>query len=333
MRSNEGYRGVPVVVLGASGFIGQWVARALAEEGAELFVVARDAAAGAALDRSGSRAELITCDLEQAADVRSLMDRLRPAVVFNLAGYGVDPTERDQTRAELVNTRLVEHIADALASSGNRGWAGQQMVHVGSALEYGDAGGSLSEETPPQPTTMYGQTKLAGTLALQSRCRSRGLRALTARLFTVYGAGEHSPRLLPTLLNARSSQTPIELTEGRQQRDFTYVEDVAEGLVRLGVSTASSPGAVVNLATGRLTSVRAFVETAADVLGIARARLRFGALATRSEEMRHDPVTIERLEYLISWRPPTAIADGIARASAWHDLRVVEHTTGCETCR
>jgi len=72
----------------------------------------------------------------------------------------------------------------------------------------------------------------------------------------------------------------------------------------------------VNLATGRLTPVRAFVETAADVLGLSKARLRFGALVTRPEEMSHDPVTLERLESLTMWRPSTGITDGIGRTYA-----------------
>jgi nucleoside-diphosphate-sugar epimerase len=103
------------------------------------------------------------------------------------------------------------------------------------------------------------------------------------------------------------------LTEGLPRRDFTYVEDVSDGLLRLGLVSGSSEP-VVNLATGRLTEVRDFVKTAAAILGIPVANLRFGAIPTRPGEMVHDPVALERLERLLGWTPSVAIAEGIRKS-------------------
>ena len=95
-------------------------------------------------------------------------------------------------------------------------------------------------------------------------------------------------------------------------RDFTYVEDVADGLLRLGICSAP-PGEIVNWQPERLSSVREFVEIASDVLPIQKSQLNFGAIPTRIEEMEHLPVSIGRLEKRISWRPPTSIREGIQR--------------------
>jgi nucleoside-diphosphate-sugar epimerase len=105
----------------------------------------------------------------------------------------------------------------------------------------------------------------------------------------------------------------LNLTAGTQSRDFTYVEDVAEGLLRLGLGTKIEPGAVVNLATGELTSVRTFIAVAAAILKLPSANLRFGALATRPEEMQHDAISIERLRGLTGWTPSTKIEAGIRK--------------------
>jgi nucleoside-diphosphate-sugar epimerase len=126
--------------------------------------------------------------------------------------------------------------------------------------------------------------------------------------------------LLPSLLRAAETGTPVRLTHGTQARDFTYVGDEAEGLVRLGLH-ASTKETVVNLATGRLTRVRAFAEIAARVLGVDSELLLFGALPTRAGEMEHGPVTIERLWRLCGWVPLTAVPEGIRRTA---DL-VVRH--------
>lgn len=307
------YRGARVLVTGGAGFIGRWVSRALAHAGAEVHVAARDIrAAQDVLTAWQATAQLHPVDLIETGAVGDLVAQLRPAAAFNLAGYGVDRSERDDARAMLLNALLPADLAVAMAKHGHPGWRGQQVVHAGSALEYGTAAGDLAEDGPATPTTLYGRTKLEGTRRLAEACARLGVRGVTARLFTVFGAGEHDGRLLPTLLAAAAGADPIPLTAGTQRRDFTWVGDVADGLLRLGALDAAALGAV-NLATGTLTSVRHFVETAAEVLGIAPARLRFGEVPTRGEEMAHDPVNTARLRQLLGgWAPARTIRDAVA---------------------
>ena len=311
------YRNVKVVVLGASGFIGRWVARLLCARGANVILFVRDRVAGQRVfSQYGISGEIIEADLRDPLIVRDAILNIRPSIIFNLAGYGVDPAERDKETARLVNAQLVNTICEAMSEVQGTRWFGQDIVHVGSALEYGEIGGNLHEDTLPNPTTLYGQTKLAGTKNLENCCENFGIKGMTARLFTVYGPGERAGRLLPSLLKAASNRSSLPLSAGEQKRDFTYVEDVAAGLLHLGLSTVKH-GKIVNLATGRLTSVRNFVEIAAKVLQIPAEMLIFGALPTRPEEMQHDPVTIERLKELTGWFPPTNISEGIYKTKVF----------------
>ena len=179
-------------------------------------------------------------------------------------------------------------------------------------MEYGSNPGNLSEDSFTAPTTLYGRSKLDGTNLLSKSSIETGVRALTARLFAVYGLGESSNRLLPSLIRVAETGGSLELTAGLHQRDFVYVEDVAEGLLRLGLTTAPL-GDVVNVATGRLTTIREFAIIAAKILGMDRDRLKFGALPTREEEMAHEPVSTRKLVELSGWVPQTDIATGIRK--------------------
>jgi len=182
--------------------------------------------------------------------------------------------------------------------------------------------GDLAEDSAPRPTTLYGCSKLAGTHFLAAASQERRVLALTARLFTVYGPGEHPGRLLPALLRCARTGADLPLTAGTQRRDFTYVADAAEGLLRLGL-TGGPPGEVVNLATGRLTTVRDFAEQAAARLSVPPARLLFGRLPLRSEEMAadggHSPVNIDRLRRLAGWTPGTLIDEGVHKTMVFMD--------------
>jgi UDP-glucose 4-epimerase len=303
-----------VLVLGASGFIGRWVVRECVQRGAQVVAQVRDPARLGGVFREG--VEVVTGDLGATKAGTELVRRVTPDVVFNLAGYGVAKDERDAERTQRLNTLLVLELLFALR--GSTAWPGAQLVHVGSALEYG-AARTLDEATVPRPTEPYGRSKSTATAAIADMRAS--VAGVVGRAFTVYGLGERPGRLVPTLLAARTGAERIPLSSGHQRRDFVYVEDVARALADL----SECEGAVLcsgrypfdapclNLASGVLTPVREFVFAFADVFGIARARLGFGDLPPLLEEMHHPPVPIERLKDALGWSPSADPRPGLQR--------------------
>jgi len=302
----SGYAGRRVLVTGATGFIGRHVAAALLEQGAEVHVVTRPGT----VTPGRHLGDALRLDLAVTGSASAAVEQLRPAITFHLAGYGVDPAEREAELAERLNHGVAAELARICADRRDMSWVGQHLVHTGSALEYGTAAGDLAESTVPTPTTQYGITKLAGTQAIHRVVQEGDLRAVTARLFTVYGPGEHPSRLLPSLLRAAREGTSLELTDGSQRRDFTWVGDVVDVLLRLGLAPRPDLG-VVNVATGVLTTVRDFAERAADTLRLPRAALRFGAIPSRPSEMSHDAVNVQRLQALAPPVPATSIERGV----------------------
>jgi nucleoside-diphosphate-sugar epimerase len=320
-----GYADARTLVFGATGFIGRHVAAALAAAGADLTLSGRDAGVleqvAEGLDGTAHVAE---CDICDDARVVATLRQVRPHITFNLAGYGVDRSERDEGLAARINGGFPRVLCGAVADGRGREWRGQALIHVGTQLEYGPVGGDLAEQTDPAPHTLYGRTKLEGTVSLAQCAAALRLPALTARLFTVYGPGEHGNRLLPSILRAVRSGQPLDMTDGLQRMDFTWVGDVAEGLLRLGVVPATADartgsdevpdpchGMAVNLASGRLLSVREFATRAVETLEGDASLLRFGALPRRSETLEYEPVANARLRDLTGWVPATTVTEGI----------------------
>jgi nucleoside-diphosphate-sugar epimerase len=298
-------------VLGAKGFIGRWVAHALTAAGAKRVLVDRDVHRVKEICNAYDiRGKFFAVDIVAPGALKQLIREARPDIVFNLAGYGVNPAERDTSLAEALNTKLVAEIARVVAALPATDWPGQRFVHVGSAAEYGNVDGPVTESSPENPHSLYGETKLAGTRALAAAVDSRGLRAMCARLFTVYGPGEIAGRLLPSLMDAARTKKVLQLTAGEQQRDFVYVGEVAEALLRLGCIAGAAPS-VVNVATGTLATVRAFVECAADLLRLEPGQLQFGAIPYRGDELYQGPVSTQLLEQCTQWKPAMTVRDGI----------------------
>lgn len=301
------YAGVRVLVTGATGFVGRWVWRLLARAGAEVHVTGRSRERLEAVPFPGHR---VVAGLETPGALTRLVEALRPAVVFNLAGYGVERGERDPAVSRRLNVGVAVEAALAVSSEGEvDGWEGQRLVHAGSAFEYGCVEGEVREDAAPHPIGRYAADKLEGTRRVGHVGRGSGVAMVTARLFTVYGPGEHPHRLLPTLLRAASESGPVPLTAGEQTRDFTYVRDVAEGLLRLGLLPGAPP--VVNLATGTPTTVRAFTRTAAGVAGVDAERLRFGEIPYPPGEVWQGAAEVSLLRSTLGWTPPTSVEEGI----------------------
>jgi len=325
--STSPLQGRRTLVLGASGFIGRWVVRALVERGAEVLGQVRDPQRMPAAFARG--ATLVAVELEVNNSARELVERKQPDVVFNLAGYGVAKDERREWGYKRMNTMLVAEVAFALGVHRSRpreGWNGPRLIHVGSALEYGP-GSSLDENARANPTELYGITKSVATVALASlRQNAPDLQvpSLVVRPFTVFGLGERPGRLVPALLAARSTTERIPLSAGTQQRDFVYVEDVARAMIELaeldelaGETLCSGrypfDAPCLNLASGALTPVRDFVLAFADEFGLARERLGFGDLPPLPEEMHHPPVPVARLQAALGWSPSRDPRDGLRR--------------------
>ncbi|MGQ0734664.1 MAG: NAD-dependent epimerase/dehydratase family protein [Acidobacteriota bacterium] len=312
--------GARAIVTGASGFIGRWVASALAARGALVFGVVRDRSRRLGV-LGDDWAEVIVRDLAVPDSAAATIRDVRPDIVFNLVGYGVAKHERDHEVRLRTNVGVVTEILEALQTVSSE-FHGPRLVQAGSALEYGRTDGVLDEMAVARPFEEYGRTKLTATLAVDDARRSRGLPGVTARLFTVFGPGERPGRLFPTLVDSAQSRGRIPLSMGTQRRDWTYVEDAAEGLLRLASLPAERvlscewpfDAPSINLASGRLTSVADYARLVAMEFGVATDRLGFGDLEQAADEMQHEPVPVRRLLAATQWCPPDDLPQAIRRA-------------------
>jgi nucleoside-diphosphate-sugar epimerase len=300
---------VSVLVAGGGGFVGSALVAALADGGHDVSVMTMSSS----IARHPVRIVQLDCwHPEAVADAEPAP---RYDWIFNLAAYGVDPSQNDPEASRLANAELPLAFVDLARRAG-----ASALVHVGSAFEYAEPTGRrrLTESDPLESTKHYGASKAAGSLTVIEASRENHLNAVVARLFGVYGAGERPWRLLPSLYASLTKGKAVPLSEGSQVRDFLYVEDAAAGLAALAISISagSQTPCIVNLCSGVEVTVRQFAETVADVLGAPRELLRFGAIPMRAHEIAYLVGDVSRLHRTTSWRPVHSLERGIGMATA-----------------
>lgn len=269
-----------LLLTGSGGFIGSAVAVLLARRGVDVL-----APRFADLDLT---------------DRRAVVEHLGEAgitMVLHLASHGMRADAQDAS----VVTReraMIEALCAVLAE-------GSRFLYAGSMSEYGRSG-LLDEAMECWPQTAYGRAKLEAGLWLRRVAPGRGIVPVVARIFGAYGPGEAPKRLLPTVLGALRAGRPVDLSDGRQIRDFVHVRDVADALLQLAELPA--PPDCVNIGTGEGLEVRAVIERLGQELGRPSADLRFGARKRSPHDLDVQVADVSRLRAALGTAPPQRLS-------------------------
>lgn len=301
-----------ILVTGASGFIGRRLTlRLAAESSAEITLLGRSAFM---THRSGA-AVLTTAGTDQAS-LRAALEGRHFDAVIHLAAAGVAPGERDPAVLVAANAFFPANLLLALADAPPRAF-----IMLGTCSEYAPSdpvAGGLAEDAPVETKRLYGATKAAGTITASTTAASLGIAFAGLRSFNVYGPGETSHRLLPSLLRGFASGETIALSAGTQVRDFMSVDDTVEGLVRMTDLMLRDPkaGGIYNLCSGRGVTVGDFARVCAELAGAPIKQLDFGAIPLRPDDMMWQVGDNARLRKALGWAPSSDLRAGLVSAIA-----------------
>lgn len=210
-------------------------------------------------------------DLRDFSSVKGRLTSLKPDIIIHLAAIRAVAGD-DSWTLVAQEQQMLSNLAFAMPTH-------CRLIYTGSMAEYGRSG-HFSENDQCTPDTVYGCAKFGGTNLALSMRSSLNLDIRVARLFGVFGPGEGPTRLLPSLVNRLLRGESVALSDGLQLRDFVHVDDVCALLCRFA-QLKDNDIAMLNIGTGVGVTVRHVCETVADVLGIDRALLRFGAIDRR----------------------------------------------------
>jgi len=301
----------PILVTGASGFVGGNLLRDLARQ--KLEVVGTCHHAGSAEPNGMTR-----LDLRNASEVNKLFRQHKFSAVFHVAASGVSVDSENLTDLMEVNTLGTAVLGRAALLNGV-----ERFVYVGSGFEYRPQAAPMAESTPLGAPNLYGASKAAGWMLLDSLCRLQGLPLVTFRPFSIYGPGERPSKLIPYVILQTLRREPVRLTLATQVRDYLFVDDLIEAL-RLGLASPHAIGQVYNIGAGpeEGMSVRALVKNILVLMGASVTLCWFDhANRNRSEPpfLVSDP-TKAHLE--LGWRPRVHLPEGLGRTLEWYQARM-----------
>jgi UDP-glucose 4-epimerase len=292
------------LVTGGAGFIGSNLVDALLGRGDEVTVV-DDLSSGKRANVDGA-ARLVELDIRDPG-VAELFAEARPEVCFHLAAQADVPTSvaRPDFDAEVNVVGTVRVLAAA-------GDTPVVFSSTGGAI-YGECDGPAREDHPRQPLSPYGTAKLAGEEYLAAWNRLHGTRHTALRFANVYGPRQEAGLeggVVAIFLEAMAAGEDTKIFgDGRQTRDFVYVDDVVRAVLR-----APGTGGVYNVGSGEETSVLELHTRCRAVAGSDRE--------PRMEPPREGDVLRSALDVSLAadklgWRPETSLDDGLRQTWDW----------------
>lgn len=319
--------GRSVLVLGGAGFIGSHLVDRLADEGPRRVSVVDNLFLGreenlvAARDRLGDALRFHRLDATDAEGLTTVLREDETEVVFNLAVVPL-PASLDRPRWSVEHNVGLALVACELGRLG----LFQTLVHVSSSEAYGSAAYvPMDEAHPPVPSTPYAASKLAGDHVVLSYAHTFGLDASIIRPFNNFGprqnAGSYAG-IIPIIVQRALAGQPVEIYgDGEQTRDFIFVRDTVEGMIRVYAEPATV-GRIVNVASGREVSVNELVELLLDELD-ADVEVIHGP--PRPGDVRRHLASIDLARELVGFEPRISLRDGLAETVAWYLRSGVAH--------
>ncbi|WP_031371513.1 NAD-dependent epimerase/dehydratase family protein [Lysobacter sp. ESA13C] len=343
------------LVTGGAGFIGCAISEALVKSFDRVVAVDN---LHPQIHKSGTRpaalhpqVELIVADVTETATWSDVLSKHRPTTIVHLAAEtGTGQSLTEATRHAQVNVVGTTRMLDALAAneikparmvlsssraiygegewldaSGNSHYPGQRSAQM---LEQGqwDFQGLRSQPfrcaaTRPDPTSVYGATKLAQEHILSAWCLAFGTSLNVLRLQNVYGPGQSLTNPYTGIVSlfarlAKAGKSIPLYEDGKMLRDFVFIDDVADAIV--AAATSDKSGILADIGTGESLSIEQLAGIIAEIYDAPPPHI---TAQYRNGDVRHAACNIDASLGTLGWSPKVDAATGVRRLCAWIDQR------------
>ncbi len=312
-----------ILITGTAGFIGFHLARRLLKEGNIVFGVdnfnayydVRLKEARHAILEAEKNYSFVKADISDKAALTAAFDSFKPEIVVNLAAQaGVRYSILDPDSYIRSNVVGFLNILECCRHAENK----PRLLYASSSSVYGgNRELPFSEEQAvDHPVSLYAATKKSNELMAHSYTHLYGFQTLGFRFFTVYGPWGRPDMAAWLFSDAMSQGRSIKVfNNGEMYRDFTYIDDIVDGLVRCIESDSLPLYDVYNIGNHRSERLLDMINIIAKEIGVENPKMEF--LPMQDGDVPSTYASIDKLNAAVGYEPTTPISVGMPRFVKW----------------
>ena len=293
-----------IIVSGASGFLGSWICRVLAQSHEVIALVRPESN----LYRLEGITPLVISQIP-SEKWGQFLGRSNAEVWISVDWHGVSNKDRN-SESQFENVKRLQELCAQVSNI-------KTVVGTGSQAELGPINDIIFESQGDAPTTLYGEAKVSARNIMQSRFAGSETRFVWARIFSTYGALDSNDWLIPSTIDTLLQGKRMPLTQGEQEWSYLHAYDLARAFQVLTENKSIS--GIVNVGnpeTVRIHEVAAFIGDALerpDLLG-------FGDVPYRVDQVMKLAPACEKLT-AAGWAPEIELSNGITHLINWMSFR------------
>ena len=301
------------LVTGGAGFIGSHLAEELIRRGNRVRIVDNLITGKRHNLDDLPDADFLEGDLADADVARRAVDGM-DYVLHQAAIPSVPRSVKDPVTSNRANIDASLNVLVAARDAGVR-----RVVYAGSSSAYGNTPTlPKREDMPANPLSPYALQKLVAEQYGQMFTRLYGLETVTIRYFNVFGPRQDPGSPYSGVISLFSTallegRQPVIYGDGEQTRDFTYIANVVDGVLR-ACEAADASGEVINVATGRRVSLNELLRTMNRIVG---TNIEAVYREPREGDVRDSQADISKARRLLGYTPLVNLEDGLRRTLDW----------------
>lgn len=300
----------PILVTGASGFVGANLFKMLAAVRPDVYACVRQEKGWRLADVGDER--IAAVDFNDSAAAKNLVDSINPQTVFDCIAYGGYSFEKDPTRIYQTNFQSIVQLTTYLAARPIAAF-----VHAGSSSEYGTNCSAPAEGDACMPNSHYAVSKLSLAAYLHYMGKQHSFPCVNLRLYSVYGPLEDTSRLIPNLIRRGLAGSLPPFVDRRTSRDFIYVDDVCAAFILAAAKmNPDLYGEDFNIGTGEKTTIGELAELTRSQFGV-KDEPQFGSMEGRAWDLAEWYANPGKAQRMFGWKAEVGLADGLKATAPW----------------
>lgn len=310
-------RPLRILVTGGAGFIGSHIVDRLLKEGFEVTVVdnlSTGQRENITQHKDRKDFHFIEGDIQDRTLVKKVVENV-DAVFHEAARVSVPKSVENPLLTNEVNVSGTLNLLEACRNSDLK-----RFIHASSSSIYGETETLPKHERQMlQPISPYAVSKLAAENYVKIYHRVYGLNTVCLRYFNVYGPRQTYSAysgVIPIFINRLlNSEPPIIYGDGKQTRDFTFVQDVVEANM-LALTKETAIGEIFNIATGTQITINQLATMLQQIMN--KTDLKPEYTEPRPGDIKHSYADITKAKKLLQYEPRVFIKDGLTRLVKWY---------------